>query len=151
MDKQQRFWKKSLRMHGTYSPNQKFAVLRILVVCDIRLTGVNCHTFFCDFYIYCIQYLGRLWDAKVSSEPLARMEQYRISFSCNTMVVNYHFIRKGHLPHSTVVLKEHFENIPLKSCNIAKIFIKLLERFLKYCRNLAISVQNIMNGILLQY
>ena len=35
-------------------------------------------------------------------------------------------------PHSTVILKEYFENIPLKSCNIAKIFMKLLERFLKY-------------------
>ena len=52
-------------------------------------------------------------------------------------------------PHSTVILKEYFENIPLKSCNIAKIFVKLLERFLKYCRNLAMSVQNIINGILL--
>ena len=54
-------------------------------------------------------------------------------------------------PHSTVILKEYFENIPLKSCNIAKIFIKLLERFLKYYRNLAMSVQNIINGKLLQY
>ena len=54
-------------------------------------------------------------------------------------------------PHSTVILKEYFENIPLKSCNIAKIFVKLLERFLKYCRNLAMSVQSIINGILLQY
>ena len=45
----------------------------------------------------------------------------------------------------------YFENIPLKSCNIAKIFIKLLERFLKYCRNHAMSVQKIINGILLQY
>ena len=53
--------------------------------------------------------------------------------------------------HSTVILKEYFENIPLKSSNIAKIFIELLERFLKYCRNLAMSVQNIINGILLQY
>ena len=44
------------------------------------------------------------------------------------------------IPHSTVILKEYFENIPLKSCNIAKIFIKLLERLLKYCRNLAMSV-----------
>ena len=51
--------------------------------------------------------------------------------------------------HSTVVLKENFENIPLKSCNIAKIFLTLLERFLKYCRNLAMSVQNIINGILI--
>ena len=40
------------------------------------------------------------------------------------------------IPHSTVILKEYFENIPLKSCNIAKIFIKLLEMVLKYCRNL---------------
>ena len=53
-------------------------------------------------------------------------------------------------PHSAVILKEYFENIPLKSCNFAKIFINLLERFLKYCRNLAMSVQNIINGILLQ-
>ena len=37
----------------------------------------------------------------------------------------------GKYPHSTVIFKEYFENIPLKSCNIAKIFIKLLERFLK--------------------
>ena len=54
-------------------------------------------------------------------------------------------------PHSTVILKEYFENIPLKSCNITKIFIKLLVRFLKYCRNLAMSVHNIINGMLLQY
>ena len=52
-----------------------------------------------------------------------------------------------HYPHSTVILEEYFENIPLKSCNIAKIFIKLLERFVKYCRNLAMSI----NGTLLQY
>ena len=52
-------------------------------------------------------------------------------------------------PHSTVIFKEYFENTPSKSFNIAKIFIKLLERFLKYCRNLAMSVQNIINRILL--
>ena len=62
----------------------------------------------------------------------------------------FFYKRKGPFPHSTVILKEYFENIPLKSCNFAKIFIKLLERFLKYCRNLAMSVQNIINGILLQ-
>ena len=55
------------------------------------------------------------------------------------------------LPHSTVILKEYFKNIPLKSCNIAIIFIKLLERFLKYCKNLAMSAQNIINVMLLQY
>ena len=62
-----------------------------------------------------------------------------------------HRLRTERYPYSTVILKEYFENIPLKSCNIAKIFIKLLERFLKYCRNLAMSVQNSINGILLQY
>ena len=54
-------------------------------------------------------------------------------------------------PHSTVILRKYFENIPLKSCNIARTFIKLLERFLKCCRNLAMSVQNIINWMLLQY
>ena len=42
--------------------------------------------------------------------------------------------------HSIVILKKYFENSALKSCNIAKMFIKLLERFIKYCRNLAMSV-----------
>ena len=54
-------------------------------------------------------------------------------------------------PHSTVILKQYLEDIPLKSCNIAKILIKLLETFLKYCRNIAMSIQNIINRILLQY
>ena len=35
--------------------------------------------------------------AKLSSEPLATIEQYRISFNRNTKVVNDHFIREGHL------------------------------------------------------
>ena len=34
-------------------------------------------------------------------------------------------------PHSTVIVKEYFENIPLKSCNIAKIIIKLLSKILQ--------------------
>ena len=54
-------------------------------------------------------------------------------------------------PHSTVILSEYFQNIPLKSCNIARIFVELLERFLKYCTNLAMSAQNIINVMLLQY
>ena len=57
----------------------------------------------------------------------------------------------GANPHSTVILREHFENISLKSCNVARIFIKLLGMFLKYCRNLATSVQNVINEMLLQY
>ena len=66
-------------------------------------------------------------------------------------VIHLRRVKKRNIPHSTVILKEYFRNIPFKFCTIAKILIKLLERFLKYCRNLAISVQNIINGILLQY
>ena len=54
------------------------------------------------------------------------------------------------VPHSTVILREYFKNIPLKSCNIARIFINLLEKYLKYCRNLAMSAQNIINVMLLR-
>ena len=54
-------------------------------------------------------------------------------------------------PHSTVILREFFKNIPLKSSNIARIFRRLLERFLKYYRNLTMSTQNIINVMLLQY
>ena len=39
----------------------------------------------------------RLWYVKVLSQPLATIEQCRISFNRNTMVDNYHFIREGHL------------------------------------------------------
>ena len=60
-------------------------------------------------------------------------------------------ILKNACPHSTVILRKYFKNIPLTCSNIARIFIRLLERFLKYCRNLATSVQNIINAILLQY
>ena len=49
------------------------------------------------WHIFCIQYLRRLWYAKVFNEPLAAIEQYRISFNRNTMVVNDHFIREGQL------------------------------------------------------
>ena len=38
-----------------------------------------------------------LWYATVLSEPLATIEQYRISLNRNTMVVNDDFIREGHL------------------------------------------------------
>ena len=54
-------------------------------------------------------------------------------------------------PNSTVILRKYFKNIPLKSRNIVRIFIKLLERFLKYCRNLSMSAQNIINVMLLKY
>ena len=54
-------------------------------------------------------------------------------------------------PHSTVILRKYFNNISLKSCNTARIFMKLLERFLKYCKNLAMSVQNFVNEMFLQY
>ena len=55
-----------------------------------------------DFFIFCIQYLGGLWYAKVLNEPLATIEQYRISFYRNTMVVNDHFPRiRGKLSNHT--------------------------------------------------
>ena len=47
-------------------------------------------------------------------------------------------------PHSTLILKENFENIPLKSCNTAKIFIKLLEKLLKYCKGYLFGVVKIL-------
>ena len=55
------------------------------------------HILFEDFCIFCIQYLGKLWYAKVLSVHLARIQQYQISFNRNTMVVNDHIIREGHL------------------------------------------------------
>ena len=51
------------------------------------------HILFQDFCIFRIKYLGRLWYTKVFSEPLATIEQCRISFNPNTMVVNDHFTR----------------------------------------------------------
>ena len=60
---------------------------------------------FQDFRIYCIQYLGTLRYAKVLSEPLATIEQYRISFNRNTMVVNNHFIRESHLYPNSIEQK----------------------------------------------
>ena len=55
------------------------------------------HILFQDYCILCIQYLGRLYCAKVLSEPLVLIKQHRISLNRNTMVVNDHFIREGHL------------------------------------------------------
>ena len=43
-------------------------------------------------------------------------------------------------PHSTVIFREYFLNIPLKYCNIARILIKRLEKFMKYRWNLVMSV-----------
>ena len=60
----------------------------------IGSTGAS-HIFFQDFCMFCIQYLERLRYAKVFIEPLATIEQYRISFDRNTVVVND--IREGHL------------------------------------------------------
>ena len=41
-------------------------------------------------------------------------------------------------PYSTAILRKYFENIPLKSCNISRIFIK---------RNLAIFDQKLNSNI----
>ena len=60
------------------------------------------------------------------------------NISFNTFHVKiYYVLRNGHAfetlifgdPHSTVIFREYFENIPLKCWNIASIFIKLLEGF----------------------
>ena len=53
--------------------------------------------------------------------------------NCSHQPLNYN-------PHSTVIFRKYFKNISLKSYNIARIFIMLLERFLKYYKNLAMSV-----------
>ena len=87
-----------------------------------------------------------IWDYVNSIKPSGMRPQYWI-FNCWA----YFCIQIRNNPQSTVILREYFENIPLKSCNIARIFIKLLERFLKYHRNLEMSVQNVINGIVLQY
>ena len=50
-----------------------------------------------DFCIFRVWFLGRLWYAKIWSELLATIEQYRISFKRNTMVVNEQFIRRRRL------------------------------------------------------
>ena len=59
--------------------------------------GYLSHFLFVDFCIFRVWFLGRLWYAKISSELLTKIEQYRISFKRNTMVVNEQFIRRRHL------------------------------------------------------
>ena len=59
-----------------------------------------------------MQRLVHLPYAEVLSEPLAPIEQYQISISRNTMVVNSHFIREGRLqqlsPGPGQVVTPHF-------------------------------------------
>ena len=59
------------------------------------------------------------------------------------------FEMKTRIPIQHRNIERIFRICYIEIMHIAKIFIKLLERFLKYCRNLAMSVQNIINGILL--
>ena len=59
--------------------------------------GYLSHFLFEDFCIFRVWFLGRLWCAEISSELLATIEQYRISFKRNTMVVNDQLIRRCHL------------------------------------------------------
>ena len=117
---------------------------------------------------YSTQCCSNLWKNKkqllfMNSTLVLQYPIHSFGFFCNILLNRCHCYSRwvvcyrGNLskkyrdPHSTVILREYFKNIPLKSCNIAKIFIKLLERFLKYCRNLAMSAQNIINVMLLQY
>ena len=59
--------------------------------------GYLSHFLFKDFSISRVWFLGRPWYAKISSELLATIEQYRISFKRNPMVINEQFIRRRHL------------------------------------------------------
>ena len=59
--------------------------------------GYLSHFLFENFSIFRVWFLGRLWYAKISSELLATIEQYRISFKRSTMVVNEQFIRRRNL------------------------------------------------------
>ena len=71
--------------------------LKITELFRVRVDrGQSSHISFQDCCISSIQYLEKVWYAKVLSEPLVTIEQYRISLNRNTMVINYHFIREGH-------------------------------------------------------
>ena len=52
--------------------------------------GELSHFLFEDFSIFRVWFLWRLRYAKISSELLATIEQYQITFERNTMVVNKH-------------------------------------------------------------
>ena len=75
--------------HATVLNNQSWQILDInsAFIQNQELKKIRFK--FQDFSIFCMQYLGRL--------ILATIEQYRISFNRNTIVVNDHFIREGHL------------------------------------------------------
>ena len=59
--------------------------------------GYLSHFLFEYFCIFRVRFLGRLGYAKISSELLATIEQYRISLNRNTVVFNEQFIRRRHL------------------------------------------------------
>ena len=65
--------------------------------------GYLSHFLFEDFWIFRVWFLGRLWYVKISNELSATIEQYRISFKRNTMVINEQFIRRRHLWQSAPV------------------------------------------------
>ena len=62
-----------------------------MLLLDCRLGLVVTH--FVSRFLYS---LHLIFKKVVLTEPLATIEQYWISFNRNTMVVNDHFIRKGH-------------------------------------------------------
>ena len=83
--------------------------------------GYLSHFLFEDFCIFRVWFLGRLWYAKISSELLATIKQYRISFKHNTMDVNEQFIRRrftcdnlpclrGKLSHHIISHKKWYPN-----------------------------------------
>ena len=87
-----------IRILGCKIPREQVIKKIQLLVWVVKIDrGWLSHILFENFCIFCVQYLTKLWYAKISSEPLATIEQYRISFNHNTMVVNEQFIREVQL------------------------------------------------------
>ena len=55
------------------------------------------------------------------------------------------------IPHSTEIFRQYCKNIPRKYCKIAKIFRNLSLILSKYCKNLAMSAQNMTYAIFAKY
>ena len=75
---------------------------------------------------------------------IVRLLEINSGYWCN-------YYSKQLLPTQHRNIEGIFRKYSIEILQYWKIFIKLLGRFLKYFRNLAMSVQNIINGILLQY
>ena len=133
------------------SKHDKWNIAAILFHANVKTTDVYFifHTFTFD-YLCLLFFILKIEKIFINFQN----HYFWVSHSCFSLSLSLSLSLSFSLwdiPYSTVIVREYFKNIPLKYCNIARIFIKLLERFMKYCRNLAMSLQNMINGILLQY